>query len=75
MFQNTQGHQRGDALAVGRDLVHAIAAVIVADRRDPIGAVLVQVLQIYRTAMISAVGDHPLGQLAAIKCIAASVRN
>ncbi len=44
-LEDAQRDERRDALAVGRELVHVVAAVALVDRRDPCGLVVAQVLR------------------------------
>ena len=53
-FENVQHLQRGDALAVRRQLVDIVAAIVRRDRIDPGGGVLFEI----DFAQIAAVGLH-----------------
>ena len=72
-FQHAQRHQRGDALAVGRDLVHHRLAEALRQRAAPVGPVLAQVGFGHRAAVGLGEGGDLLGQRAAVEGFALGV--
>ena len=65
--------QRGDALAVGRQLENVVAAVVARNRLDPIGVVLLEI----GLAQVAAVGLHEgvdlVGDLALVEGVASAL--
>ena len=45
VFEHVENLQRGDALSVGRNFPHVVAAITGADRLDPIGLVVVEIAE------------------------------
>ena len=72
-LEDVEHLERGDALAVRRQLPHVVAAVVGRDRLDPLGVVRGQV----RGGEIAAVGAHvlldALGDLALVEGVAAAL--
>ena len=66
-LQHVEDLQRGDALAVGRDLPHVVAAIAAADRLDPVGLVVAEVAERKLPAHGLRELDDPLGQLALVE--------
>jgi hypothetical protein len=67
MAGDAEGDQRGDALAVGRDLVQAMAPGVDADRVDPLGLERGEVARGHRAAVGRRVPGRGFGDLAAVE--------
>ena len=75
ILEDAERHQRGDALAVGRDLVNRDAAIVQRERRDPVGRVIREVRE--RVCRIDRlrVTRHRFGELAAVERVAVGLRD
>ncbi len=72
-FQHVEDLQRGDALAVRRQLPHVIAAVVAADRLHPLAVMAGHVLIAQVAAIGLEVGADGAGDLAFVEGIAAAL--
>ena len=70
LLEDAECDQRDDALAVGREFVHGVAAVADFHRRGPVGLVRGEVGGLHHAAMLGAVRDELLGDLAAVEGLA-----
>ena len=75
VLQNAQGDLRGNALAVGWDLVQGVARKVLPQGRDPLGLVTGQVLGLQGAAQRLRKAHQGLGDLALIQVAAPAVGN
>ena len=73
--QDAECDLRGDALAVGRNLVDGRAAVIEGERRDPVERVRGEIGERVRRAVPLRIGDHGRCELAAVERVAVRRRD
>ena len=75
MFQDTERDQRRDALAIGRNFMHAITAISLADRFDPVRLVRGQIIEIQCTPACGTESGDALREGAAIERFSAGARD
>ena len=75
VFQNAQSNLGGDALAIGRDFMQGVLAVIFRQRRDPLGLELGKVAHLVAAAVVSRKARQGLGNFATIKRLALGLRD
>ena len=67
VLENAQRDQRRDALAVGRNFMQRVAAVIDADRFHPVVFVIGQIVHRHRAAILFGPGNDFFGEVACVK--------
>ena len=65
-FQDIEGHEHGDAVAVGRDLPHPVALIVRRDGLHPLGVVIPEVLLAEVTPGLPTKGHDLLHQRASV---------
>ena len=75
VLQDAERGQRDDPLAVGRQLMQRVAAVVDCERRDPVRAVSCQVRGAHRTAVLFGVRLDFFGQRSPVERLAPGSRN
>ena len=75
VLEDAERDQRGDPLAVRRDLVQAVAAIVHADGVDPVDRVAGEVGRAHRAAVRRRVGDQLRGGLALVEVAAPGRRD
>ena len=75
VVENSKRDQRGDALAVRRNLVHGDAAIVERERIDPVARVRREIGWRMRTAVRARMRNHRSGEIAAIERFTARGRD
>ena len=75
MFQNSQGYESSNALAVWRNLVQGVATVILGNRGDPFGPIGCKISGRQGTAMLGTEALNGLRDFATVKSFTLGLRN